>query len=555
MINFSSRNLIYISLILLAFLFLIMPATMLWDWDEPLYARTGIEMFERGDFMTPRFNGETFTHKPPLGYWLMGLSAQVFGETEFGVRFFSAPTIILSALLAFSTGREMFGVSVGGLSFLIFGTSLMTLYLGTAAMMDGVLLLGMMLSMWAVIKLLYCSDLKPLRCCYLLLIFGIGMLITLFVKGPVGPVLTGLTVLGIWVALPSKQRPSFMVFWGLVVAGLFSLAIFMFWFIPVNQMSQGKMISEGVLIHIVGRALSPMEGHGGIGILGYLLFFPIYIPVIALFFMPWTFYLPLLFSRFAARFANNRKEWTILGIWFLTTFIVFSLAATKLPHYIFPVFPPLAIAIATCISKGPLSPCLGLLGLSMLSLFYLLIGSVIIWIGLTFVAPKHIMLIVIFAGFIIISFVVWIVFRRKSLTLPYELAIGSLVVTFALFWGVLSLLEPSIKVSKEIGNAINLEVGSDEKVYMLGYYEPSLVFYASRGLDNPIEKITFSHFEILSEEDALAYVVVTEPNRLALMEQYGEKNFTQIMKRSAYNFNNNGVLEIVSLVKWTKFEP
>ena len=555
MINFSSRNLIYISLLLLVFLFSIMPATMLWDWDEPLYARTGIEMFERGDFMTPHFNGETFAHKPPLGYWLMGLSAQVLGETEFGVRFFSAPTIIISALLVFSIGREMFDATVGGLSFLVFGTSLMTLYLGTAAMMDGVLLLGMMLSMWAVVKLIYCPDLKPLICCYLILIFGIGILITLFVKGPVGPVLIGLTVLGIWVVLPSKERPSFKVFWALAVASLLAFAVFMFWFIPANQISEGKMISEGVLIHIVGRALSPMEGHGGTGILGYLLLSPIYILVIVLFFMPWTLYLPLLFSGFIARFANRRKEWTILLFWFFSTFILFSLAATKLPHYIFPLFPPLAIAIAARISFEPLSLYPGLLGLTILSLFYLLTGSFIIWIGFMFVAPIFIRLVIIFTGFIIIGFVIWVISRRKLVTLPYELAVGSLIFTFALFWGMLFLVEPSTKVSRDIGNAIILDVGPDEKVYMLGYHEPSLVFYASREVDNPIKKITLDYFAVLSEENDLAYVVVTEPNRLALLERYGETNFTQIIKRSAYNFNNNGVFEMVSLVKWTKSEP
>ena len=67
---------------LMVSLWVLMPATQLWDWDEPLYVRTGIEMFEAGNLLLPQFNGEVFAHKPPFGYWLMGLASQIFATSS-----------------------------------------------------------------------------------------------------------------------------------------------------------------------------------------------------------------------------------------------------------------------------------------------------------------------------------------------------------------------------------------------------------------------------------------------------------------------------------------
>jgi 4-amino-4-deoxy-L-arabinose transferase-like glycosyltransferase len=62
----------------------------LWDEDEPRNASCAREMMERGDWITPTFNGQLRTDKPILLYWLMRGSYTVFGPTEFAARFWSA---------------------------------------------------------------------------------------------------------------------------------------------------------------------------------------------------------------------------------------------------------------------------------------------------------------------------------------------------------------------------------------------------------------------------------------------------------------------------------
>ena len=544
------RYVVVLALLLTAFLFILMPATMLWDWDEPLYARTGIEMFQSGDLMLPRFNGETFPHKPPLGYWLMGLSAFIFGETEFGVRFFSGPAIGLSALLVYSIASDMFGAYVAKKSVIVFATGLMTLYLGAAAMMDAVLLLGMLLSTWAVVKILYNPALGASRLLNLLGVFCVGMLVTMLVKGPVGPVLLGAMVTVIWLTLPSNSRPSFKVYWGLVLAGLVALGLFMLWFIPANILSEGELVSEGVMVHIVGRALAPMEGHGGQGVFGYLLFLPVYVPVIFLLFMPWPVYLPGLLVGLKTRFIENRKEWTILSAWFLSTLVIFSIAATKLPHYIYPVAAPMSIALAAVIFSGSKRAAPNWVGLSLLVFFYVGLGGVIVWAGMT-LAVKPYGFAVVSAGLFFIGFAVWVVGRRGVRNLAHELAVGSLLSVFALYWAVLPGLEPTIKISREIGQAINENVDANAVVHMVGYSEPSLIFYASRDVNHPIEETSLSAFANALKEGQEGYLVISSDERKSIEAAYGLVKFTEISSHSAYNFNKNGILEYVYLLKWS----
>ncbi len=45
--------------------------TALWDMDEALYATCAREMFQRGDWIVPWFNGQMFPEKPPLMFWTM----------------------------------------------------------------------------------------------------------------------------------------------------------------------------------------------------------------------------------------------------------------------------------------------------------------------------------------------------------------------------------------------------------------------------------------------------------------------------------------------------
>ncbi len=62
--------------------------TTLWDRDEPRFARAAVEMLESGDYLAITFNGENWSDKPVLTYWLMALAIRVLGPTELACRLF-----------------------------------------------------------------------------------------------------------------------------------------------------------------------------------------------------------------------------------------------------------------------------------------------------------------------------------------------------------------------------------------------------------------------------------------------------------------------------------
>ena len=50
--------------------------------DETRYASVAWEMWTGGDYLVPHLNGETYSHKPPLLFWLMNLSWWIFGVND-----------------------------------------------------------------------------------------------------------------------------------------------------------------------------------------------------------------------------------------------------------------------------------------------------------------------------------------------------------------------------------------------------------------------------------------------------------------------------------------
>jgi len=78
----------------------------LWDRDEPRNAGCAWEMIQRGDWVTPYFNGQIRDHKPVLLYWFMMSAYAVFGVNEFAARFWSALLGVGSVALTFDLARR-----------------------------------------------------------------------------------------------------------------------------------------------------------------------------------------------------------------------------------------------------------------------------------------------------------------------------------------------------------------------------------------------------------------------------------------------------------------
>jgi 4-amino-4-deoxy-L-arabinose transferase-like glycosyltransferase len=81
--------------------------------DEGRYSEISRQMAQSGDFVTPRLNGIKYFEKPPMQYWASAVSFKVFGFTEFAARFYTALCGLACLLLAAYTARRLFDAETG----------------------------------------------------------------------------------------------------------------------------------------------------------------------------------------------------------------------------------------------------------------------------------------------------------------------------------------------------------------------------------------------------------------------------------------------------------
>jgi 4-amino-4-deoxy-L-arabinose transferase-like glycosyltransferase len=147
-VRVALRHQAWIVLAAVAVFFTNLGVAGLWDKDEPLYAAVALDMHQRGDWVVPMFNGKLFPDKPPLSYWLMIVGYDLFGITEFAVRFWSAIFGIGTALVTYHLGRRLFGPEAGFWAGLVTASTLIFTVSARAATMDSVLVFLTTLAMF-----------------------------------------------------------------------------------------------------------------------------------------------------------------------------------------------------------------------------------------------------------------------------------------------------------------------------------------------------------------------------------------------------------------------
>lgn len=327
----------------------------LWDRDEPRFARASVEMATSGDWLVPSFNGEPRLHKPVGAYWAMAPSLAAFGVREWPARLPATLAAGLLALLAWRIGRRLVGNTAGAWGAVALVTCPLLLVCGTAATTDAVLVACITAAMAPVARALARAEVSALpqpvvvlhwrECAALALAIGGAVL----VKGPLGLIVPVAAALVAW-PLARGMRLGGRFWTPFAIACLAAVAIFIAWAAPANARTGGAFASEGVGKHVIDRGKAAMESHGG----GPWY----YIPVVLGAFFPWTALLPAAARALARRRAGVAAT-ALLTAWAVPTFVIMSLYATKLPHYILPIFPALALMVGVLLqteAEGRLDP-------------------------------------------------------------------------------------------------------------------------------------------------------------------------------------------------------
>ncbi|MBI4473993.1 MAG: glycosyltransferase family 39 protein [Acidobacteria bacterium] len=293
--------------------------------DEPRYAAVAREMFMTGDFITPRLHGEPWFEKPVLMYWLAALGYAIFGVGEIGARFPSALSATICVFLIYWFVRRLWDRTLGFLAALVLATSVGWLAFARAASMD--MPLSASLTAALAFFLLGFNEDGPRRKTWFYWFYaclGLGVL----AKGPIA------------IALPAVSLAAFLLVRGRLQdwrtwhpKGLWiTAAVALPWYLIVTVVNGWEFINVFFINHNLQRFATTVHGHERP--------FYFYLPVLLLLTFPWTV---LLISALRRSFGRNEQ---ILAWWAIVPFVLFSLSGSKLPGYILPVVPPIAILCA-----------------------------------------------------------------------------------------------------------------------------------------------------------------------------------------------------------------
>jgi 4-amino-4-deoxy-L-arabinose transferase-like glycosyltransferase len=292
--------------------------------DEPRYTRVAVEMHRSGDFVTPRLQGEPWLEKPVLYYWLASASFAALGETETAARL---PSIAASLFLVGVTallGARLFGAASGLHAGFVLGTSLLPFVYGRAAAMD-TLLAACVTGAIGLASLRVTGIAGPLAMPAAAALAGLAVL----AKGPLGALLPLLVIGGFVLATRRWSLAREMV--ALRTVGAF-VAVAAPWYLLVWQAQGWRFIEVFLLNHNLQRFTSTVHNHPGP--------FYYYLPVLLVGLFPWS---GLVLPGLASVRPLARETDRLLLAWLGLPLLFFSSAGSKLPGYILPCLPPLAL--------------------------------------------------------------------------------------------------------------------------------------------------------------------------------------------------------------------
>jgi 4-amino-4-deoxy-L-arabinose transferase-like glycosyltransferase len=316
----------------------------LWDVDEGTNAETAREMWESGDYVVLRYNFIFRDAKPAMLYWLEAGSYRLFGVNEFAARFPCALATTLNLLLLYELGRALFSPATGLLAGLIHISSILVCLISQMAVPDALLQLFTTLTFYLFWQGYRRSDKGtiPRRWYFLVgIACGLGML----AKGPVALVLPGI-VFGVFLLWQRQPRLIWnrRVFLVLLACWLVAAP----WYVLETVQTRGWFAKGFFVTNNVNRFFRPMEDHRG----------PWFYHFVALLvgLAPWCVFLgPVLwfarpfrqYQADAESSPDHRPALRFLWCWIVAYFLFFSCAATKLPNYLLPLFPALALLTAS----------------------------------------------------------------------------------------------------------------------------------------------------------------------------------------------------------------
>ncbi len=305
--------------------------------DETRYLSVAWEMWQSHNFLVPHINGLPYSHKPPLLFWLINLSWQLFGVGEWSARLIGPLFGFGSVMLTVRLGKILWPTNKAvrlAAPFILLGTFIWSLY-SSLTMFDTLLTFISLLALISVFEARRSNTIFPWVC--LSVTIGLGIL----AKGPIVLlyVVPPMLLAPLW---SKKDKLSWKRWYGFsfsaIVAGA---AIALCWAIPA-AIAGGEEYKQAILFSQTAGRMVKSFAHGRP--------FYWYATLLPFLTLPWFFWLPA-WRGWKIQFFDSSTRFCLSVV--LPAFFLLSCVSGKQIHYILPLLPLIALLIAHTVTTAP----------------------------------------------------------------------------------------------------------------------------------------------------------------------------------------------------------
>ncbi len=491
------------------------------DRDEARFAQATKQMVETGDFVDIRFQDEVRYKKPVGIYWMQAAVVETAGalglpKARLRIWVYRIPSLIGAvgavlltywAALAFVTRRAAVFAA------LMMCASVLLSVEARLAKTDAMLLLTVVAAMGAMARV-YLSwqrgedpEHPPWSWPA---IFWTAIAIGILLKGPLILMFVGLTILTLGILDRNaswlwRLRPV----WGL----MWTLVLVLPWFIAIYWRAGDTFFTDSVGGDMLSK-LAAQESHGAPPGLYLLLFWITFWPGA-----------PLAGMAAPAIWRARREPGAqYLLAWLLPSWLVFELVLTKLPHYVLPLYPAIAILTVGALERRVLSRSWLMRGaawwfaIPALAAILAVVGAIMLTRQPAFLSWPP------FAAAMILGLFAWWLYEDARAERSFLNAIAAaMFLAFAVYGVVLPSLT-TLFPSAEIAHALRNVVCVGPRAAAAGFHEPSLVFMTDTST-------------LLTDGSGAADFLNQGSCRFALVEQRSERTFVQRAEAIGLRYN------------------
>jgi 4-amino-4-deoxy-L-arabinose transferase-like glycosyltransferase len=309
------------------------------DRDEARFAQATRQMIDSGDFVQLRFQDQPRDKKPAGIHWLQAAAVKAFAGGDTGAiwayRLVSVFGATGAVLLLFALARPVAGAEVAFLAALALASCLLLAVEAHIAKTDAVLLAVVVAAQGALLRLYAAARAAQATAPWLATLFWGALGTGILIKGPVAPVIAGLTIATLLVAdrgigSNRRLRAALRPLWGCLLA----VAIAAPWFVA-SSLEDGNFITAAIKGDLLPKLVGAHESHGG----------PpgMYLALVVITFFPASI---LLAPALAWAWVNREAAAVRFALaWAVPAWLMFEAVPTKLAHYVLPLYPALALLI------------------------------------------------------------------------------------------------------------------------------------------------------------------------------------------------------------------